>query len=91
MTNELSGQLVLVCRHVLVDEKTVELVVHHADGKWQFMCGAYNHVSAEDAEVVHAEHIFEAHPELEKIALGLQCGFLAERLEGNWTIAAHDD
>lgn len=91
MGGDIDSELVLVCRHILEGDREIELIVHHSDDKWQIMCGAYDHADETSVELIHAQHLFEDRPAIERIMQNLQRGFLAELKDEVWEVSAHDD
>lgn len=82
--------IVLVCNHVLRNQRPVSLVIRHADGDWQMTCGEYDHPDdASDAATVHMYHLVERQPELKQF-LSLEPGYMADRIGSNWEILGHD-
>jgi hypothetical protein len=80
----------IVCGHVFREERRVKLIVRHHDGVWQFTCGDHDHPEdLADFEVVGANHIFERQENLSPI-MDLLPGRLAEMIDGEWQITAHD-
>lgn len=83
--------IALVCGHVVRAERPVRLVVHHADGDWQFGCGEYDHAEdPPDAAPLCIGHLLETQPQL-RACLDLEPGFLAEATSEGWVRTAHDD
>lgn len=91
MNENLRSRIIMACAHVLSGEREVELIVHHSDGMWQFMCGNNDHTSEDDVDCVHAKHLFDCQAGIEDVCDRLRPGFLAERADGIWEISAHDD
>lgn len=82
---------VLVCGHVLKDERPVGLVVHHSDGMWQMACGGYEDHDPDEAGVVHIRHLFDRKDDLAGVCDTLKPGQLAEFESGEWRVSYHDD
>ena len=81
----------VVCDHIFKDERPIRLVVRHGDGSWQMTCGFGDHrEDAEGAQVVHVHHLFERQRNLAQFQ-DLQPGFLADFVDGDWHLSAHDD
>lgn len=84
--------LVLACDHVLAIDREVELIVHHADGMWQLICGQSDHsVDGASVRPVHIHHIIDRSPGLGEVMLKTPPGHLSEKTEGGWSVVAHDD
>ncbi|WP_158544443.1 hypothetical protein [Blastococcus sp. TBT05-19] len=69
-------ELSIVSTFVLGGMEPVRLVVHHADGSWDFLCNTID--DAGSMVTVHTEHVFERFPDLLPLR-SLPRGFLAER------------
>lgn len=84
--------IVYACDHVLAGDRSIEIVVHHADDEWQMTCGKRDH-SEDGASIrpINAEHLFEDNPFLEHLMKSLDRGWLAEWTDGHWEMLAHDD
>lgn len=83
---------VLVCDHVVSQTRAIALIVHHSDGMWSFMCGEDDHDNdGENMHVVHVDHLTEQQADIERAMSDLRPGYLAERGDGGWIVAAHDD
>ena len=83
---------VLVCDHIFKQEREIALIVHHSDGMWSFMCGQTDHDAEGDCmAVAHVEHLFDQQPAIEEIVGTLKAGQFADRVDGDWQLAAHDD
>lgn len=86
-----ADEIAVVCGHVLNFERPIRLVVHHADGGWQFTCGGYDHPEdVSDFGTVHIGRLLARQPSLSE-CLNLDRGRLAEASDGGWARAAHDD
>ena len=84
------NSIILICAHVLRNERPVSLVIRHADGDWQMTCGMHDHPEdASNATTVHMYHLLERQPELEQF-LDLRPGYMADRGPSGWEILAHD-
>ena len=67
------------------------LVIHHSDGEWQLTCGEHDHpADCKDFEVVGLGHLTTRQDNLAQIGQ-LECGWLAEWVQGEWTRCRHDD
>jgi hypothetical protein len=87
-----SRELVLVCLHVLKQERPVHVLIHHSDGKRQITCGEDDHFTEDDVEVVHVGHLWDRYPELRKIWDETPKGYLSECNDvGHWKQSIHDD
>lgn len=65
-----------VCSHVFRAERPI-LVVSHADGDWQFMCGGVDH-GPDDCHLVGVGHLVDRDPSLQECSnLDVDC--VAER------------
>lgn len=82
--------LVLACNHVIALDRDVDMIVHHADGMWQFTCNQPVH-SMGGAGPIHIHHIIDRFPELAAVMLRTPRGHLSERTEESWVLLAHDD
>lgn len=72
--------LAIVCGHVFRAERLVRLVIHHADGSWQFVCGEHDHpLDCSDFEPVGVDHLVERQTDLADLPQ-LLTGTLAERV-----------
>jgi len=81
----------IVCAHIFADARPVSLVVHHADGMWQFVCGGYDHPpDCSDFETVGISHLINRQPNLVAVS-DLELGWLAEWRADSWQKMAHDD
>lgn len=67
-----------VCRNVWQKGAAILNVAHEQDGDWQFLCGGDEHGSADEAVLVHPEHIFEMHSDLADL-MNLEEGQAAQR------------
>ena len=83
--------LSIVCGHVFRLERDVAVVVRHADGGWQFVCGQYDHPEdCADFETVGLEHLVERQANLKGLG-ELLPGWLAEWTADGWMKTRHDD
>lgn len=82
----------IVCGHVYREERPVKLVIHHADGVWQLVCGESDHPEdCCDFEPVCLEHVTERQGNLSNVA-DLERGCLAECDDsGNWHSSQLED
>lgn len=78
---------VYVCSHVFATERPI-LVVSHADGDWQFLCGS-SHEESDEPRHVGVEHLIERDTTLEALA-DLPVGSNAERatVTSAWVLSA---
>jgi hypothetical protein len=80
----------IVCAHVFRNEREAKVVIRHADGTWQLVCGAHDHPQdCADFEVVGLEHLQERQPNLAEIG-ELKGGWMAEWTDNVWAIAARN-
>jgi hypothetical protein len=81
----------IVCGHVFRSERQVKLVLHHADGVRQLVCGETDHPDdCSDFEPVGLEHLLERQPNLNEV-IDLERGWMAERGDDGWLFEAIDD
>jgi hypothetical protein len=78
----------LLCHHVTDGSRPVNLITHERDGDWQFVCGEYDH-GDDDWVIVCSACAFEKFSILSPYQT-LEIGFLAERIDGEWVVAAFD-
>ena len=86
------SELSIASTFVLGGMEPLRLVIHHADGSWDFLCNTTDDV--EFLVTVHAEHVFERFPADLASVRNLPPGFLAEResASGEWSTGPfHDD
>ncbi len=85
------SQLSIASTFVLGGMEPVRLVIHHADGSWDFLCNTTN--DARCLVAVHAEHLFEQFPADLASLRSLPPGFLAERegASGEWFTEPFED
>lgn len=67
-----------ICRHIFAESRPV-LLVSHADGDWQFLCGD-GHDVGELPHVVGLNHLLDRDPSLEEL-VDLPVNWEAERTE----------
>ena len=77
---------VYVCHHVFTRERPI-LLVTHADGDWQFLCGD-PHEKGDRPEVVGVEHVVSHDPTVKQVA-NIKANEEAEResVAHPWVIA----
>lgn len=82
----------IVCGHVFRNERRVKLVVHHADGVWQLVCGEHDHPEdCSDFEPVGLEHLLERQEDLSGIRT-IDRGWMAEQDEsGHWHCQPYEE
>ncbi len=81
----------IVCGHVFREERQIKVVIHHADGIWQLVCGEHDHPDdLSDFETVGLEHLIERQANLAEIT-DLKRGWMAELDSNKWTLEAHND
>lgn len=80
MTTETTA---IVCGHVFRDERPVRVVIHHADGVWQLVCGEHDHPEdCSDFEPVGLEHLIDRQENLSAL-VDLERGWIAEQESGS--------
>lgn len=68
----------IVCGHVFRIERPVKVVIHHADGVWQLVCGEHDHPEdCSDFEPVGLGHLIDRQANLAAIE-NLERGWIAE-------------
>ncbi|WP_100502103.1 hypothetical protein [Geodermatophilus chilensis] len=70
-------QLSIASTFVLGDMEPLRLVIHHADGSWDFLCDTTD--DARFLTTVRAEHVFEQFPTDLAALRSLPPGLLTER------------
>ncbi len=85
------SQLSIASTFVLGGMEPLRLVIHHADGSWDFLCNTTN--DATFLVALHAEHVFDQFPADLAALQTLQPGFLAERgsASDQWSIEPFED
>ena len=87
----MSETTALVCDHVFKNERQVKVVIHHADGVWQLVCGGSDHkTDCSNFEVIGLEHLIERQPNLISLS-DIERGWMAEWTPSGWVSAVHDD
>jgi len=82
MTEDGKEQLAFVCSHVFEQTGPI-LLVSHADGDWQFLCGG-GHEEEEIPQVIGMNHLFERDPSLHQV-MNLPKDWEAERASASAT------
>ena len=84
-------QLSIASTFVLGGMEPLRLVVHHADGSWDFLCNTTN--DAGFLVAVHAEHVFDQFPADLAALRTLPPGFVAARESASdeWSTEPFDE
>ena len=87
----MSEVLCIVCPHVFADERPVRVLIHHADGNWQAVCGERDHRSdCGDFQPVGLNHLLDRHADLVQFQ-GLPPAMIAECTLDAWQVSAFDE
>lgn len=81
-----------VCGHVFRNERPAKLVVHHADGVWQLVCGEHDQPEdCSDFEPVGLEHLLERQEDLSEVRK-IDRGWVAEQDGyGHWHLKPYEE
>ncbi len=71
-------RLSVATRPILDGPERLMTVFHHDDGSWDFL-GETDYTSEDDLVTVHAQHVFDLHPEDRRELSDLPRGYLAWR------------
>ncbi len=87
----LEPELSIASMFVLSGMEPSRLVIHHADGSWDFLCNTTD--DAAFLAAVHAEHVFDRFPADLAALRTLPPASLAERESASeeWSIETFDD
>lgn len=90
MTTETTS---IVCGHVFREERPVKVVIHHADGVWQLVCGGQDHPDdCSDFETVGLEHLTERQENLQDVVRRLKPNWMAEENgEAQWSFKVFEE